>query len=71
MKLMEFPTALIDIEKSMKIEPNFIKNYIRKGNCHFGMKEYHKALESFQAGLKLEPGNQECLEGQQKTLMTI
>jgi len=35
------------------------------------MKEYHKALKSFEDGLKIEPQNKDCLEGKQKTMMTI
>jgi len=35
------------------------------------MKEYHKALEAFDKGLKIDPTNKDCMEGKQKTMMTI
>ena len=35
------------------------------------MKEFHKAMEAFDKGLKLDPANKDCLEGKQKTMMAI
>jgi len=35
------------------------------------MKEYHKAMNAFELGLKIDPMNAECKEGHSKTLMTI
>eukprot|EP00727_Mastigamoeba_balamuthi_P004771 m51a1_g14292 putative heat shock protein sti-like (553) ;mRNA; r:407189-409115 len=66
MKLGEFPTALKDAEKCLELCPDFVKGHTRKAACHFFMKEYHKAIAAYDAALKLEPGNQECLEGMQK-----
>ena len=34
-------------------------------------KEYHKALEAFQHGLKLEAGNKDCMEGYRRTTELI
>ena len=42
---MEFPSAIKDCEKAIEIDPNSIKAYQKKANCHVLMKEYHKALE--------------------------
>lgn len=36
-----------------------MKGYIRKGLVHFCIKEYHKALEVYDQGLKIEPDNAE------------
>ena len=63
MKLMEFPHGLKDINKCIELDPNYVKAYPKKGNCHFAMKEYHKALESYEKGLKIDPNNAECREG--------
>lgn len=54
-KLMEFPRARDCFEKALTKDPNFIKAYPKKGDCHFFLKEYHKALEAFEAGLKIDP----------------
>ena len=35
------------------------------------LKEYHKAIETFENGLKLEPNNAELTEGLQKVSMMI
>ena len=63
---MEFPYALKDAEKCIELCPTFgamiwivyflqvaVKGYTRKAICHFYMKEYHKALESYDKGLKI------------------
>jgi stress-induced-phosphoprotein 1 len=71
LKLMEANYALKDAEKCLAIDPNFVKGWARKGNCHHLMKEYHKALDAFEKGLKMDPANKDCLEGKQKTMMTI
>jgi len=54
---MELAYALKDAEKCLQLDPNFIKGYLRKGNCHHLMKEYHKALDAYEKGLKLDPSN--------------
>lgn len=68
---MEFTYALKDADKCLEIDPNFVKAYYRKGNCHHLMKEYHKAMEAFDKGLKIDPDNKECKEGKIKTTMAI
>jgi len=68
---MEFNTALKDADKCLTLDPNFLKAYSRKGTCHHFMKEYHKAIKAFEDGLKLDPTNKECLEGRNKTMVTI
>ena len=70
-KLMIFNDALKDADKCLELDPKFVKAYARKGTCHHMMKEYHKALSAFEAGLKIEPENKDCNEGRQRTIMTI
>lgn len=45
---MAFPEALKDAESAIKIDPTFIKAYIRKSLVQAGMKEHAKALETLQ-----------------------
>jgi stress-induced-phosphoprotein 1 len=35
------------------------------------LKEYHKSLEAFDKGLKIDPSNKDCLEGKTKTMQAI
>jgi len=44
---MDFVGALKDIEKCLELDPSYVRAYARKGNCHFSMKEYHKAMDAF------------------------
>lgn len=62
-KLGALPEALKDANKCIEIDPTFVKAYSRKGAVQFLMKEYDKALEAYQIGLKYEKDNQEILDG--------
>ena len=68
---MEWQRAKENFETCLKKDPNFIKVYGKKGDCHYAMKQYHKALETFETGLKLDPENQICKMGLQKTQQAI
>ncbi|XP_039056923.1 hsp70-Hsp90 organizing protein 3-like [Hibiscus syriacus] len=61
-KLGAMPEGLKDAEKCIELDPTFSKGYTRKGAIQF-FKEYDKALETYQEGLKHDPNNQELLDG--------
>ncbi|CAL1375661.1 unnamed protein product [Linum trigynum] len=62
-KLGAMPEGLKDAEKCIELDPAFAKGYTRKGAIQFFMKEYEKALETYQEGLKYDSKNQELLDG--------
>lgn len=62
-KLGAMPEGLKDAEKCIELDPTFAKGYTRKGAVQFFMKEYEKALETYQEGLKHDASNQELLDG--------
>ncbi|WOL00082.1 hsp70-Hsp90 organizing protein [Canna indica] len=62
-KLGALPEGLKDAEKCIELDPSFSKGYTRKGAIQFFMKEYDKALETYQEGLKHDPNNQELMDG--------
>lgn len=62
-KLGALPEGLKDAEKCIELDPSFTKGYSRKGAIQFFMKEYDKAMETYQEGLKHDPKNQEFLDG--------
>ncbi len=70
-KLMDFPAAKAACEKAIALDPQYVKAWAKKGDIEFFMKEYHKALESYKRGLELEPNNNMCVQGLQKTSARI
>jgi len=48
-----------------------VKAYTRKGHIQFFLKQYHKCLETYDKGLKLEPENPELVEGIERTIAAI
>jgi stress-induced-phosphoprotein 1 len=53
-KLVALPEALKDAEEAIKIDPSFVKAYIRKSMVLYGMKEYNKALAACQDALEAD-----------------
>lgn len=68
---MDFQRAKENYEIALKKDPNFQKAYHKKGDCHFFLKEYHKALASYETGLKRDPEDKFCKEGVEKTQAAI
>lgn len=70
-KLAALPEGLKDAEKCIELDPTFVKGYTRKGAVQFFMKEYEKALKTYQEGLKHDPQNQELLDGVKRCVEQI
>ncbi|CAI9093789.1 OLC1v1029366C2 [Oldenlandia corymbosa var. corymbosa] len=70
-KLGALPEGLKDAEKCIELDPTFSKGYTRKGAVQFFMKEYEKALETYQEGLKHDPNNAELLDGVKRCVSQI
>eukprot|EP00595_Chromulina_sp_UTEXLB2642_P000360 CAMPEP_0196761234 /NCGR_PEP_ID=MMETSP1095-20130614/397_1 /TAXON_ID=96789 ORGANISM="Chromulina nebulosa, Strain UTEXLB2642" /NCGR_SAMPLE_ID=MMETSP1095 /ASSEMBLY_ACC=CAM_ASM_000446 /LENGTH=561 /DNA_ID=CAMNT_0042110499 /DNA_START=16 /DNA_END=1701 /DNA_ORIENTATION=- len=71
LKMGLFNDAKREIERCIEIDRNYVKAWAKKGDIEFFMKEYHKALDSYRAGLQIEPDNSLCKQGLQKTLEKI
>merc|ERR1712100_915742 len=61
--------ALKDAEKCIELKPDWAKGYTRKGHVEFFTKQYDKALETYQEGLKHDPNNEDAIEVYGKSLM--
>jgi len=48
MKLVALPEALKDVDQAIKVDPTFVKAYIRKSNVLISMRDPTKALEAIQ-----------------------
>ncbi|KAK9823595.1 hypothetical protein WJX72_004113 [[Myrmecia] bisecta] len=70
-KLGAWSDGLKDAEQCIALAPTFGKGYSRKGHLQFFMKEYDKALATYEEGLKQDPGNQELKEGMQRCIEAI
>jgi len=70
-KLGEYVLGEKDCDKAIELDPTFVKAYTRKGHIQFFMKQYHKCLETYDKGLKLEPENSELVEAIERTLNAI
>lgn len=66
-KIMDFNGAKAAVEKSLDRDPKYVKAWAKKGDIEFFMKEYHKAIDSYQKGLALDPANAACKQGLDKT----
>ncbi|OVA02999.1 Tetratricopeptide TPR-1 [Macleaya cordata] len=70
-KLGALPEGLKDAEKCIELDPTFPKGYTRKGAIQFFMKEYDKALETYQEGLKHDQTNPELMDGVRRCVEQI
>jgi len=53
MKVMDYPGALSDAEKAIKVDATYVKGYYRKGLVQMAMKEYHKVRPSTRSSVCL------------------
>jgi len=68
-KLAEFNLGLKDCEECIRLEPTFVKGYIRKAMIQRGLKQWSKAEESYEAALKLDPNHSEARSGLQECIL--
>ncbi|XP_022110937.1 stress-induced-phosphoprotein 1-like [Acanthaster planci] len=61
-KLAEFGLGLTDCEQCIKMDPTFLKGYLRKGHILYGMKRFSEAKTAFQKASDLDPANAEARE---------
>lgn len=60
---MSFDLALLDCEKAIKMDPSFVKAYLRKAKCLQGMGQHTKAISAYEKALELDSNCAEALEG--------
>eukprot|EP00005_Dracoamoeba_jomungandri_P001152 CAMPEP_0174259432 /NCGR_PEP_ID=MMETSP0439-20130205/8252_1 /TAXON_ID=0 /ORGANISM="Stereomyxa ramosa, Strain Chinc5" /LENGTH=550 /DNA_ID=CAMNT_0015343319 /DNA_START=36 /DNA_END=1685 /DNA_ORIENTATION=+ len=70
-KLGAYPLGLKDCDECIRLKPDFVKAYSRKGAIQFFMKDYHKCLETYDQGLKFDPENEELTNGVKRTITAI
>jgi len=69
--LLALPDALKDCEKAIELDKKFIKAYLKKGHVHFLMKEYQKALKTYENALEVDPENKDVDAAIKKTMAQV
>lgn len=62
-KLAAFDLGLKDCDECIKIDPKFIKGFLRKGNLLKAMKQHSKAMDTYQEAMEIDPNCQEAMDG--------
>lgn len=70
-KLMEFEMGLNDCSKAIQLNPNYVKAYGRKGTIEFFLKKLDKAMGTYKQGLSIDPHDETCKQGLQRTVNKI
>ncbi|EDW11236.1 hypothetical protein AWZ03_009066 [Drosophila navojoa] len=70
-KAGKFKEALEDAEKTISLNPTWPKGYSRKGVAAAGLRDYMKALEAYNEGLKYDPQNAILLQGCQEITAAV
>jgi len=69
-KLAEFNLGLKDCDECIRLDPSFVKGYIRKAKIEQGLKQYSKAEVSYERALEVSPNHQEALTGLRECRMS-
>uniref|UniRef100_A0A915JQ02 Stress-induced-phosphoprotein 1 n=1 Tax=Romanomermis culicivorax TaxID=13658 RepID=A0A915JQ02_ROMCU len=56
-KLMEFHYCISDCDECIRLDPKFIKGYLRKGQACLALKQHNRAKAAFEEALNLDPDN--------------
>ncbi|KAH8403046.1 hypothetical protein KR222_003746, partial [Zaprionus bogoriensis] len=70
-KAGKFKDALEDAEKTIELNPSWAKGYSRKGAAAAGLRDYMKAFEAYNQGLKHDPHNAILLQGRQEITASV
>lgn len=62
-KLMAFDLALADCDSSIKMDPSFVKAYLRKAKVLQGMGHNSKVRSVYEKALEIDPNCGEAIEG--------
>lgn len=70
-KLGAWQDGIKDADECIALKPDFPKGYSRKGHLQYFMKEYNKAMETYEKGLSKDPDNAELKEGLGRCVQAI
>ena len=59
MKVNERAKALIDCNQSIAYDPNYVKSYLRRADCHKKLSNYRDSLSDFIKVKELDPSDKD------------
>jgi stress-induced-phosphoprotein 1 len=65
-KLRQYENALLDADVCLRLNPNFVKGYSRKGDALHGLGRDQEAASAYSQGLVIDPTSQYCSSGLQR-----
>jgi len=68
-KLAAFDLAVRDCDKCIKLDPKFIKGFIRKGYALKGMMQLDNAMDAFQKATEIDENCQEAIAGYRECMV--
>lgn len=68
--LHQYNDALMDADKCIRLKPDWVRGFSRRGAALHGMRRYREATEAYEAGLLLDPNNQGCIQGLEDVKMS-
>jgi len=70
-KLMRWDAAMEDCDAAIRLDPTFIKAYIRKGKVNHCLKQYHKALQAYKQAEAIDASVEDLVIAKRDTMMAI
>ncbi|KAG0727979.1 Stress-induced-phosphoprotein 1 [Chionoecetes opilio] len=70
-KLAEFNLGLKDCDECIRLEPNFVKGYVRKGKIHQGLKQFSQAQNAYQKAIDIDANCQDAATGFRECIMSM
>jgi len=68
-KLAAFDLGLKDCDECIKMDPKFLKGFLRKANLLKAMKQYSKAMDVYQEAIDIDANCQEAVDGYRSCLL--
>jgi len=65
-KLLSFPSAVQDCDVAIKLDPSFIRAYLRKAQAYFAMREYNKCVDVCAEATEHDAGGKNTREIEQQ-----
>jgi len=63
MKLKKYEEAVGDCTKTIELDPNYLKAYIRRGSCYMTLEKYEEAVRDYEKAQQLDRENTEVARG--------